>query len=354
MASNYKYKDYNISDIVKFFNTNDVLSKFSGSGFTTGTTDMNTSLVNVNTFSTDGTLLNYMTNSTDISTYAIPLYSEYTSSSTVTIPAWCKKVRVIMIGGGGGGYAGDNAYYQIQHVHTNFVKTQNNNDDVDMTIGYGGYGGGSGGFLYFNNYAVTSGSSSYQIQVGGGGGGGEPRDRSAGPSFQFQGGSRNFQGYDNGNTGDGALLGGGYNPQAGGGTTFVDNGTQVAVATGGAGGSYVASGGTAQNTNTTNQNSFTTKTTDRTDNRSATTGAVNGTYNNIIGGSDGGRLIFNYNYSDATGSYLGSYSSNSNINGQYGRGGGGGGPAAPTSGRVRGNYGGAGTGGYARIYFLVN
>ena len=81
---------------------------------------LNLDIINGNTtFTSDinekPAILGYEYKGTDISTYAIAAYIE--SPSTLSIPDWCNKIRVILVGGGGSGGKGTVGTTQNQETH---------------------------------------------------------------------------------------------------------------------------------------------------------------------------------------------------------------------------------------------
>ena len=107
----------------------------------------------------NGSQIGYQINGTDVTNYACPTYSEYTGSTSATVPSWASAITVVCISGGGGGGAGTNG-----HKKNNIPQGPSRN-------GGGGGGGGGGEYKIFRGYPV-SGGTPLQIVVGGGGGGG--------------------------------------------------------------------------------------------------------------------------------------------------------------------------------------
>lgn len=78
--------------------------------------------------------LGYQINGTDISSFFIANFSDYTTSTSIQIPSWCTKIRFILIGGGGNGGTGGagtnywnvvssnaNSQLNIQYYNSDFV-----------------------------------------------------------------------------------------------------------------------------------------------------------------------------------------------------------------------------------------
>jgi hypothetical protein len=155
-----------LSDVAKYITDTNVANAYVGNGLTANTSVFTTSVTeNPNNF-------NYKYNGTDISTYCIAAYVESSGSNTFSsIPAWCKNIRAILIGGGGGGsqhYYNFDAHRNQNNNRNNSEEHDNNNNDQHQHIS--GAGGGGGGFIYLKTTLVTSVS----IQVGSGGGPANP------------------------------------------------------------------------------------------------------------------------------------------------------------------------------------
>jgi hypothetical protein len=116
--------------------------------------------------------LGYSYQGTDISSYAVARYIELVGGqSTTTFPSWCKKIRAVIVGAGGGGgqiqqldQQWHNSGYNNGHSATNKFY---HNSDIHQHIDGGG--GGGAGFIYINNSQVT-GIQSLQAYAGTGGG----------------------------------------------------------------------------------------------------------------------------------------------------------------------------------------
>jgi hypothetical protein len=189
----YILNSNNISNYYKTITTSTYTSKFNSN-------------INENPLRTQYLILG----TTDISSFSIANYIEYTSTTNINInvPDWCNKIRAILIGGGGGGGSGSSnikgnpvqsdtiTSYNSQNVHVNNDiqhyhyndcslihqnNTQNVHNNYDIqnpnlththytpySAGTGGGGGGGGGFLYLSNIDITP-SSNITINVGSGG-----------------------------------------------------------------------------------------------------------------------------------------------------------------------------------------
>lgn len=93
-------------------------------------------------------------------------YKIYNTAGTFTdtIPYWCSRIAILLVGGGGGGGAGGGSYsnYGYGNVDTFYI------DYVVCATGGGG-GRGTNGSTYVNNNITVSPNSKYTINVGSGG-----------------------------------------------------------------------------------------------------------------------------------------------------------------------------------------
>lgn len=163
---NYKYKGAALSTVIKGINssTSTTIKTAITNGFNLVASDIVGSAVPFTGVDEKPAAINYKYNGTDISTYAIAKYTK--DAGTITIPAWCNKIRYALCGAGGaGGAATANTEYQTTYhyqghyydgwyhyynYHGSYA-TQNNNAQS-------GAGGGAGGFIYSTN-TVTPGST---------------------------------------------------------------------------------------------------------------------------------------------------------------------------------------------------
>ena len=78
--------------------------------------------------------LGYQINNTDIANSVQAAYTDYTSNSSIIIPTWCNKLKIIAISGGGGGGGGG----------VNNCENANNGGGTRGGAGGSGAGGGGG------------------------------------------------------------------------------------------------------------------------------------------------------------------------------------------------------------------
>lgn len=127
-------------------------------------------------FETPNAIGSYTVNGTDISTYSVAYYIDYTTTTTATFPSWCTKTRCVMIGRGGNGQGGQNSqrnwqygYQRQAHYHKDQMLYHNQNDQdqnyfgVQNTAMAGGYGGAGGGFVYLE--IASNPSTSYTVTI---------------------------------------------------------------------------------------------------------------------------------------------------------------------------------------------
>lgn len=147
----------------------------------------------------------YTYDGVDIATYCVASFVESSTTNLTyqTIPSWCNKLRVILIGGGAGGGTAQASYYwgganwgqQTATVDQHFCnyynsdqssgqyRYQNSRYDLyqagnfnqqapNQNTAAGGGGGGGGSFIYLPTFDISSTKSTISIQVGAGGAGG--------------------------------------------------------------------------------------------------------------------------------------------------------------------------------------
>ena len=151
--SNYNVYNTPVNTIVQLaYNVTDA-SKNAINGAFTGVSTMNIGRATLrDIFDISANTVNYRYVGFDIGNYCIPTqYVSYTSTghTTATIPTWCKKIRVICVGGGGGGGGGGGANFS-------------------WWSGSGGAGGGSSGYN-ISDYTTFSGTINSDITIGNGG-----------------------------------------------------------------------------------------------------------------------------------------------------------------------------------------
>jgi len=168
------------------------LPAFNNFGFTVSPDTYESSYNNIDTKPSP---LNYYNNGVDVSNYLIAAYVESSTNNSTTIPSWCKKIRALLVGGGGGPASNVGSQHidaQIANVHVHesntgynttygatskFTHHQQQYDEEQETHihnpDYGGGGGGGGSFVYISSYDLgLTGSESVQqlqVQVGVGG-----------------------------------------------------------------------------------------------------------------------------------------------------------------------------------------
>jgi len=164
--SNYYYKNVKLSDFIEYITT-DISSSYNHIDLSLNTesyTSIVKSGVNINEHPTNISYLIGQT--TQISSYFIVKSNEYTATNAnITIPNYCKKINIILIGKGGNGATGGSSTaqnQQNQNTNTNF-NNQNNNNNVWAT-GYTGGSGGGGAFVYISNIPVTP-SANINVQI---------------------------------------------------------------------------------------------------------------------------------------------------------------------------------------------
>lgn len=171
--SNFKYNDYQINQIIygsSAANTTTLNNKFTNMTITTTPN----AAVYANTNSSPNTLY-YSIDGADISTYAIANFSEGVGGGTVTtIPAWCKSIRAVLVGGGGGSQPSTLGtqydYYQTNSGYNNPIVTNvwNRNYENREKKTTPGSGGGGGAFIYISSLNVT-GYQTISVSAGSGG-----------------------------------------------------------------------------------------------------------------------------------------------------------------------------------------
>ena len=124
MGSNYHEFDISLNLLCKYIISNNlstITDSYKNINIGTGTSSFNlTTDINEKPLT-----LGYKINdSTDISTYCVAYYIE--SPNTITVPAWAKKIRAVLVGAGGRG--GDGTPAQ--------VTTYYNQTDVNLQLNY--------------------------------------------------------------------------------------------------------------------------------------------------------------------------------------------------------------------------
>ena len=159
--SNFKYNGYQINQIIygsSATNTTTLNNKFTNMTITTTPN----AAVYANTNSSPNTIY-YSINGADISTYSMAYFSESVGggATVTTIPAWCKSIRAVLVGGGGGSQPSTlgTQYDYIQHnsgynnpIATNRWHRYYENREHKSTPGSGG---GGGAFIYISSLNVT-------------------------------------------------------------------------------------------------------------------------------------------------------------------------------------------------------
>lgn len=118
MANYYKLQintsTYYLNDVVKNYTDNIFNDNYKNTNITKSSNTFNSSI------NEKPSALGYKYNNTDISQYCISMYVESAGSTTfTTVPVWCKKIRAILIGGGGNGKKGQNGYAGNHDVTNN-------------------------------------------------------------------------------------------------------------------------------------------------------------------------------------------------------------------------------------------
>jgi hypothetical protein len=106
----------------------------------------------------------YTYSNTDISEYCIATSSSHYSGQNITIPNWCNKVSVILVGKGGNGASGGSSYPTFQQNNQNNKNynfySQNINQNYNVWApGYTGGAGGGGAFTFITNLPATPSSN---------------------------------------------------------------------------------------------------------------------------------------------------------------------------------------------------
>jgi hypothetical protein len=289
--SNYYYKGTSINNFFTTPSSSDTSTTMS-QVFTNG---ISSGKSNYNIERYSGSQIGYKINGTDVTNYASPVYDQYTSSTTATVPSWASAITVVVIGGGGGGGSGSNGYKRQQPVQKK--NSQN---------GGGGGGGGAAEYKIYRGYPV-SGGAPLQITVGGGGGGGAVASA--------QGGN--------------------------GGATYVNaSGSRVANAEGGYAGQGGNEGSGGQGGGVRSFNTY------NADLYNPGTGTLN-----IPTTSNAGQAGSGNNPANVSGGNIGITQGHYLPIGGHGNGGGGG-SGSNYEDQGRGN-GGGGAGGFVRIYWMV-
>jgi hypothetical protein len=144
--SNYYYKtfsgiDVSLNNIVRVITNTNAYNSFGNSGLTLQT-NYASSFLTTSVGESVAEPFGYSYNGTDISTYCIAPYIEYDGSTnygnTINIPNWCKKIRVLLLGGGGGGGTAQ-ASQQEPYPAVN-IQQNNYNDNNNVEINAPGPG----------------------------------------------------------------------------------------------------------------------------------------------------------------------------------------------------------------------
>ena len=216
--SNYYKENVRLSSFAKIITNVTVNNLFTNlgiplnSGYTTDVTVLANERPNA---------IKYTYNNVDISTWCIAPWVESVGSTAFTsIPAWCNKIRAILIGGGGGGVRGQNStlhqdvtyllkdhtHYMVQNFHHHrqehlgfpsfrdfdyhldhaypvhqdggnvyqwqqkqHTHTNPNAADTATAVNKGGPGGGGGGFVYISMVDIASNRANVSVITGTGG-----------------------------------------------------------------------------------------------------------------------------------------------------------------------------------------
>ena len=108
--------------------------------------------------------MKYSYDNVDISQYSIAKNNAYTASSTITIPSWCNKISVILVGKGGNGATGGNSTPQYQENRNNNRNQGAYHQNINVNhnywaTGYTGGSGGGGAFTFITNLPATPSST---------------------------------------------------------------------------------------------------------------------------------------------------------------------------------------------------
>jgi hypothetical protein len=100
----------------------------------------------------------------DLSQYSIAKNDNYTATTSITIPSWCNKISVILVGKGGNGAGGGTSIAQYQDNRNNNVNQGAYHQNINVNVNYWatGYTGGSGGggaFTFITNLQATPSST---------------------------------------------------------------------------------------------------------------------------------------------------------------------------------------------------
>lgn len=134
MSNYYKLQinttTYNLNEIVQYYNNDVVTTGYTNTNLTKSTNTF-TSTINEKPY-----LLGYKYQNTDISEYCISLYVESSGTTYSSIPPWCKKIRAILIGGGGNGKKGQDGYAGNHDVTNNVRQNVNSHNSRGYQYNY--------------------------------------------------------------------------------------------------------------------------------------------------------------------------------------------------------------------------
>ena len=108
--------------------------------------------------------MNYSYVNVVISQYSIAKNNAYTATSSITIPNWCNKISVILVGKGGNGATGGTSTAQYQENRNNNVNQGAYHQNINVNhnywaTGYTGGSGGGGAFTFITNLEATPSST---------------------------------------------------------------------------------------------------------------------------------------------------------------------------------------------------
>jgi hypothetical protein len=108
--------------------------------------------------------IKYSYENVDISQYSIAKNNAYTATSSITIPSWCNKISVILVGNGGNGATGGTSTAQYQENRNNNVNQGLYHQNINVNhnywaTGYTGGSGGGGAFTFITNLSATPSST---------------------------------------------------------------------------------------------------------------------------------------------------------------------------------------------------
>jgi hypothetical protein len=171
--SKFQYNGTEINNIIygsNATNTTSINNAFTNMTITTNPSSNNYTNIN----STPNTFY-YSINGVDITTYSIATFVEASSGSTTNMPSWCKNIRAVLIGGGGGSTPSalgtQYDYHSNNSGYNNPIATNVFNRDYKVREHKTtpGNGGGGGAFIYISSLNVT-GYQTFSLSCGTGGG----------------------------------------------------------------------------------------------------------------------------------------------------------------------------------------